>query len=192
MSPLFMISLLPAQAQTLDDPWGVKPPPPPPEPAPVVEEVPPPQPGSCAALFMADNTLNPWAYQLEEALSCDRLAEGVWSSVAEFQGEIPLDAVEPVHQAPIGLNGSLAQIQPAAAIQPVPLSGGGVGVVQGSNGPRLIAGLSVNPGALAASTASSYASASRRWDLSVHVPIELLNDSDRFDHVGMRVRRSLS
>ena len=178
-------------ARTPDDPWGVKPPPPPPPPPPVIEEDPPPPPNSCAALFMNSPDLNPWGNQLGEAESCDRLAAGLWEAVPRFQGEIPQDAVEPMHRAPVGVNGSAAEIQPAAAIQPVPLSGGALGIAQQTGGPRILAGLSVNPTALRTESSADYAAASRHSDFSVNLPIDLLSESANIDNVGMQWRRTL-
>jgi hypothetical protein len=186
--PLILLSLFSAQAQTFDDPWGVKPPPPPP--APIIE-TPPPPPGSCAALYMADPILNPWGNQLEEPESCDRLATGVWETVPRFQGEIPLDAVEPIHRAPVGVVGSAGQLQPAAAIQPVPRSGGALSMVQHEAGARVLGGVSINRGALRSEQSADYAARSRASDLSVYLPIDLLNESDSLDNIGLTWRVSL-
>jgi len=148
-------------------------------------------PGSCAALYLADNTLNPWANELEEAESCDRLAAGVWDHVQRFQGELPLEAVEPVHRAPVGVVGSAAQIQTVPAIQPVPLTGGAVSLVQQEAGARVLGGISLNPAALRAETASEYAAAARGADLSIYLPIDLLDESRALDNVGIRWRQTL-
>lgn len=147
--------------------------------------------GSCAALYLADNTLNPWSNQLEEDESCGKLAAGVWDSVQRFQGELPLDSVEPVHRAPVGVGGSAAQIQTVPAIQPVPLTGGAISLVQQEAGARVLGGISINPAALRAETASEYAAAARGSDISVYLPIDLLDESTALDNVGIRWRQSL-
>jgi hypothetical protein len=140
---------------------------------------------------MADSTLNPWATRLGEAESCDRLATGVWESVTQFQGALPLDAVEPVHHAPIGVVGSAALLRPASAIQPVPRSGGAISMVQHEAGARVLGGISINPSALRAEHAADYATQSRRSDLSVYLPIDLLDESEALDNIGLTWRLAL-
>ena len=137
---------------------------------------------------MADSTLNPWGVQQEEAESCDALAEGVWQSVAQFQGELPLDAVEPVHRGPVGVVASAGQLQASPDIQPVPRSGGALSMVQHEAGARVLGGVSVNPGALRAERAEDYAVRSRTSDFSVYLPIDLLNESDSLDNIGISWR----
>ena len=197
MSSFFLLSLFSAQAQTTDNPWGVQQPTPPPVQAPPVVAPPPasadplPPPGSCSALYQADATLNPWGTLLEESESCAKLAAGVWGQVQRFQGELPLDAVEPVHRAPVGVTGTAAQIQAAPAIQPVPLTGGSLSFVQQEAGARVLGGISINPAALRAETASEYAAAARGSDLSVYLPIDLLDESLSLDNIGIRWRQTL-
>ena len=140
---------------------------------------------------MADTILNPWGLQQEEAESCDQLAVGVWQSVAQFQGELPLDAVEPVHRGPVGVVGSAGQIQASPDIQPVPRSGGALSMVQHEAGARVLGGISVNPSALRAERADDYAVRSRTSDLSVYLPIDLLNESDSLDNIGITWRWSV-
>ena len=156
----------------------------------MVEPLGPPA-GSCSALLVADPILNPWGNPQEEAESCDRLAEGVWQSVAMFQGELPLDAVEPVHRAPVGVVGSAGQIQASPEIQPVPRSGGALSMVQHEAGARVLGGVSINPGALRAERAEDYAVRSRTSDLSVYLPIDLLDESDSLDNIGISWRWSM-
>ncbi|MBX3274417.1 MAG: hypothetical protein KF729_29400 [Sandaracinaceae bacterium] len=92
-----------------------------------------------------------------------------------------------------GGSGSPAQLAAAPAVTPVPLVGAAASFVGAPSGPRAVAALALNPGALAANALDDRAALSvwsRAWDVSVVLPFPLTDSGATYnvDFVGVRVR----
>lgn len=93
-----------------------------------------------------------------------------------------------------GGSGTPGQLAAAPGATPVPLIGGAVGFVGAADGPRLVVGLAVNPGSLAANAvndAGSVVTLSRLLDVSVVLPITIASDVSSgapLDFFGARFR----
>jgi hypothetical protein len=153
-----------------------------------LSQPPPPSPAPSSADLRCAAALKKRSGEDASRGACKLLANVVLEGMETKVGATSAEVAPPMPEA-VGAQGSAGEVAVVPSVAPTPAAGATVALAGTEAGPRLVTALGLNPGALAASDAETYAVQSRFSDVAVVFPTKLGDsDGNSFEYVGIRAR----